>query len=84
MRRAVAQGYREDNPAGDAIGAALPKIGVRTRHQPALPYAEVRGALERVRASRACPSTALAFEFLVVSYAGSIRLVSAARISIRL
>ena len=27
MRWAVAQGYREDNPAGDAIGAALPKTG---------------------------------------------------------
>ena len=65
MQWAVAQGYREDNPAGDAIGAALPKTGVRTRHQPALPYAEVRGAMEKVRASRAYPTTVLAFEFLV-------------------
>ena len=67
MRWAVAQGYREDNPAGDAIGAALPKTGVRTRHQPALPYTEVRGAMERVRASRAYPTTVLAFEFLVLT-----------------
>ena len=67
MRWAVAQGYREDNPAGDAIGAALPKTGVRTRHQPALPYPEVREAMERVRASRAYPSTVLAFEFLVLT-----------------
>ena len=67
MRWAVAQGYREDNPAGDAIGAALPKTGVRTRHQPALPYPEVRGAMERVRASKAYPSTVLAFEFLVLT-----------------
>ena len=67
MRWAVAQGYREDNPAGDAIGAALPKTGVRTRHQPALPYPEVRGAMERVRASRAYPTTVLAFEFLVLT-----------------
>ena len=67
MRWAVAQGYREDNPAGDAIGAALPKTGGRTRHQPALPYPEVRGAMERVRASRAHPSTVLAFEFLVLT-----------------
>ena len=67
MRWAVAQGYREDNPAGDAIGAALPKTGSRTRHQPALPYPEVRGAMERVRASRAYPSTVLAFEFLVLT-----------------
>ena len=67
MRWAVAQGYREDNPAGEAIGAALPKTGVRTRHQPALPYREVRGAMERVRASRAYPTTVLAFEFLVLT-----------------
>ncbi len=67
MRWAVAQGYREDNPAGDAIGAALPKTGGRTRHQPALPYPEVREAMERVRASRAYPSTVLAFEFLVLT-----------------
>ena len=67
MRWAVAQGYREDNPAGDAIGAALPKTGGRTRHQPALPYPEVRGAMERVRASRAYPTTVLAFEFLVLT-----------------
>ena len=67
MRWAVAQGYREDNPAGDAIGAALPKTGVRIRHQPALPYTEVRGAMERVRGSRSNPSTVLAFEFLVLT-----------------
>ncbi len=62
MRWAAAQGYREDNPAGDALGAALSKTGVRTRHQPALPYPEVRGAMERVRASRASPTTVLAFD----------------------
>ena len=49
MRWAVAQGYREDNPAGEAIGAALPKNGVRPRHLAALPYAEVAGAIEAVR-----------------------------------
>ena len=44
MRWAVAQGYQDDNPAGEAIGAALPKNGVQPRHHPALPYAEVGGA----------------------------------------
>ncbi len=67
MRWAVAQGYREDNPAGDAIGAALPKNGVRPRHHPALPYAEVAGAIEVVRACGAYPATVLAFEFLVLT-----------------
>ena len=67
MRWAVAQGYREDNPAGDAIGAALPRNGVRPRHHPALPYAEVAGAIETVRGSGSYPATVLAFEFLVLT-----------------
>ena len=67
MRWAVAQGYREDNPAGDAIGAALPKNGVRAQHLPALPYAEVAGAIETVRRFGANAATVLAFEFLVLT-----------------
>ena len=67
MRWAVAQGYRDDNPAGEAIGAALPKNGVRAQHLAALPYAEVAGALEQVRGSGAYPATVLAFEFLVLT-----------------
>jgi len=67
MRWAVAQGYREDNPAGEAIGAALPRNGVRRQHHRALPYAEVAGAIATVRASGAYPVTVLAFEFLVLT-----------------
>ena len=67
MRWAVAQGYREDNPAGAAISAALPRNGVRPRHHPALPYAEVSAAIQTVRTSGAYPATALAFEFLVLT-----------------
>ena len=67
MRWAVAQGYREDNPAGDAIGAALPRNGVRVQHRRALPYAEVAGAIATVRVSGAYPTTVLAFEFLVLT-----------------
>ena len=63
----MAQGYREDNPAGEAIGAALPHNGVRPRHHPALPYAKVGGAIETVRMSGAYPATVLAFEFLVLT-----------------
>ena len=32
MQWAVAKGYREDNPAGDAIAAALPKNGGKRNH----------------------------------------------------
>ena len=67
MRWAVAQGYREDNPAGEAIGAALPKNAFRPRHLPALPYGQVAGAMEQVRGSGAHPATVLAFEFLVLT-----------------
>ena len=67
MRWAVAQGYRDDNPAGAAISAALPRNGVRPRHHPALPYAEVSAAIQTVRTSGAYPATALAFEFLVLA-----------------
>ena len=67
MRWAVAQGHRDDNPAGDAIGAALPRNGIRPRHHPALPYGKVSGAIETVRGSGAHPPTMLAFEFLVLT-----------------
>ena len=67
MKWAVAQGYREDNPAGDAISAALPKNSVRRQHQRALPHAQVAEALQKVRVSKAHPATALAFEFLVLT-----------------
>ena len=69
MKWAVAQGFREDNPAGDAISisAALPKNGVRVRHQRALPHGQVAGALDRVRASNALSSTKLALEMLVLT-----------------
>ena len=67
MRWAVAQGYREDNPAGDAIGAALPKNGGKVKHFRALPHQEVRAALAAVEASDAWIGTKLAFRFLVLT-----------------
>ena len=38
MKWAVAQGYREDNPAGDVISAALPNNRVAAKHQRAPPH----------------------------------------------
>ena len=78
MKRAVAQGYRTDNPAGEVISAALPKNGVRIEHRKALPHAEVAAAVERVRASGAYRGLVLAFEFLVLT-AGRSGEVRAAR-----
>ena len=53
MQWAVAQGYRDDNPAGDAIGAALPKSGGHREHQRALAHRDVAGALRTLRATGA-------------------------------
>ena len=76
MKWAVAKGYRQDNPAGDALAQALPRHTVVRRHQRALPHGEVAGAIQAVRASRASAPVKLAFEFLVLTAArsGEVRL----------
>ena len=71
MKWAIAQGYRSDNPAGEAIAAALPKRPVRVRHMPALPYREVAAAIAAVHASRGWVGAKLAFEFQVLTAARS-------------
>ncbi len=67
MRWAIAQGYRADNPAGDAITAALPTNTGRRRHHPALPHTDVAASIATIRASAAYPTTVLAFEFLILT-----------------
>ncbi len=67
MKWAVAQGHRTDDPAGDAISAALPTNSAPRNHQRALPHAEVGAALRRVRESGAYRGTVLSFEFLVLT-----------------
>ena len=79
MKWAVAQGYRADNPAGDAIGAALPKHnGKSKRHHRALPHGEVAAAIETVRGSGAGIAVKLAFEFLILTaaHSGEVRLAT--------
>ena len=71
MKWAIAQGYRNDNPAGDAITEALPHRSVPVRHMQALPHGEVAGAIAAVRASRVWVGIQLAFEFLVLTAARS-------------
>ncbi len=67
MKWAIAQGYRADNPAGEALGAALPNVAVRRQHLKAMPHAEVGAALRRVRATDFHRGTVLALEFLVLT-----------------
>ena len=67
MRWAIAQGYRVDNPAGDAIGAALPRPPRVQKHYKALPYGEVAGAIDAIQRSEARVTVQLGFEFLVLT-----------------
>ena len=71
MRWAIAQGYRSDNPAGDAVTAPLPKRPVLVQHRAALPHGEVAAAIAAVQRSAAWVGTKLAFEFLVLTAARS-------------
>ena len=73
---AVAQGFRTDNPAGEVLGAALPKQHQRPQHFAALPHNQIAAALARVRASDAYPATKLGLEFAVLTAArsGEVRL----------
>ena len=66
MRWAVAEGHRTDNPAGEVLGAALPKNGNSQKHFRALPFGKVAQALQRVRKSGAYPGTALCLEFVTL------------------
>ena len=71
MKWAIAQGYRADNPAGDAIAAALPRTGAQQAHHRALPHQHVADAIATVQNSDASPATKLAFEYLVLTAARS-------------
>lgn len=66
MKWSVAQGYREDNPAGEAVTAALPRGGVQRTHFRALDWREVPTALQTIQESSAYPTTKLCFEFMVL------------------
>lgn len=50
---AVGNGYRNDNPAGDAINEALPQPTKKKGHFKALPYRDVPAALETIADSPA-------------------------------
>ncbi len=71
MKWAVAQGYRVDNPAGDAIAAALPKVGGTPKHFRAVHHSEAGDVIRMVRGSQTSLSVRLAFEFLVLTAARS-------------
>ena len=67
MDRAIALGWVDYNPAGDAIKGALAKLPRVRAHHRALPYGELPMALQLVRESTASPSVKLAFELLALT-----------------
>lgn len=72
MKWAIAEGHRSDNPAGDAVVAALPKQNGGKKHHRALPHSRVSDAVTKVReASSVYPTHRLVFEFLVLTAARS-------------
>ena len=66
---AMAYGFLESNPAGEAIDGALPAMPKVKAHFRALPYQEVKSALDTVAASQASMSAKLCFRFLVITAA---------------
>ena len=71
MKWAIAQGYRADNPAGEAVTAALPKQARAKRHLRALPHRDVGEAVARIRQSKAHAMVRLAAEFTILTAARS-------------
>ena len=71
FRWAMAHGFMESNPAGEAIDGALPPMPKVKAHFRALPYQEVRAALETVATSQASMSAKLCFRFLILTAARS-------------
>ena len=67
----MAYGFMESNPAGEAIDGALPTMPKVKAHFRALPYQEVKSALDTVAASQASMSAKLCFRFLVLTAARS-------------
>lgn len=70
MKWAIAQGWRQDNPA-ENIEQALPKTSKVQQHRRALGYDEAATCVAAVKASGAGLTTKLAFEFLVLTAARS-------------
>ena len=71
LRWAMAHGYRNDNPAGEAIDGALPPMPRLKAHLRALPYAEVASALTVIENSGASIASKCCLRFLILTVARS-------------
>lgn len=66
MKWAIAQGWRQDNPANNITGA-MPKQKAKVKPRKSLPYDQVHTCIQVVKASGAGMSTKLALEFLILT-----------------
>lgn len=66
MKWAVAQGWRQDNPA-QAIASALPKQDKAQQPRKSLPYADLPAFLSDLQATDANPLTKLALELVILT-----------------
>lgn len=64
---AMSMEYRDTNPAGEAIDDALTTLPKAEMPHTALPYSQVRNAIQTIRDSAARESTKLCFEFLILT-----------------
>ena len=71
MKWAIAQGYRADNPAGEAVTAALPKQAGAKKHLRALPHRDVAEAVIKIRQSNAYATVRLGAELTILTAARS-------------
>ena len=71
LRWCQALGYIESNPAGEGIDGALPSMPKLKAHHRALPYHEVRAALDTVEATGASMAAKLCLRFVVLTAARS-------------
>ena len=60
-------GYRDDNPCGEGIDGALPRLPARRSHFRALPHAEVADALRVIDESKAGLSAKLALRYTILT-----------------
>ena len=67
MRRAKAEGWREDDPADKAVLQALPKLREATKHREALPYAVVGDFARKLYASPRWAGFKLALELVMLT-----------------
>ena len=67
FRWAMVAGHRPDDPAGEALLAALPRNGATRRHMAALPPDQVPAAFAAIDNSVAYPTTKLAMRMLALT-----------------